>query len=100
MVVLNDWARLSEVVKSASDAGVPTFAKVEGVQDFDDVDTGRERRPYRAAAVILGQGQNDADALTDKGLGRREHRLERIWPVQLHPEATGFWSTSTSRTTC
>ena len=79
VVVLNDWARLREVVRDASDAGVPTFAKVEGVQDFDDVDTG-ERRPYRTAAVILGQGQNDADALPDKRVAVvGSTRLERIW---------------------
>jgi hypothetical protein len=79
VVVLNDWARLRAVVTDASDAGVPTFAKVEGVQDFDDVDTG-ERRPYRTAAVILGQGQNDADALPDKRVEVvGSTRLERIW---------------------
>jgi hypothetical protein len=80
VVVLNDWAGLAEVVRVAGDAGVPTFAKVEGVQDFDDVDTERERRPYRNAAVILGQGQNDAEALPDKRVEIvGSTRLERIW---------------------
>lgn len=80
LVVLNDWGALRAVIEAADDAGVPTFAKVEGVQDFDDVDTGRVRRPYRSAAVILAQGQNDVDAMLDRTVEMvGSCRLERIW---------------------
>ena len=80
VVTLNDWGRLQRVISVANDAGIPTFAKVEGVQDFDDADTGRVRRPYRTAAVILGQGENDAQALPGQHVAVvGSSRLERIW---------------------
>ena len=86
VVTLNDWGRLQRVISVANDAGIPTFAKVEGVQDFDDADTGRVRRPYRTAAVILGQGENDAQALPG------QH-------VAVVEEAIG-WSGSGTRRRC
>ena len=47
---MNDWdAELVTLIDCRSGYGVPTMAKVEGVQDFDDVDVGFERRPYRRA---------------------------------------------------
>ena len=66
VVSLNDWGRLQPVLSLANDAGVPTFAKVEGVQDFDDVDTGRYRGAYRTAGVVLGQGENDVEAFRNE----------------------------------
>lgn len=80
VVVMNDWGRLRPVVAAANEHGVPTFAKVEGVQDFDDVDTGRVRGAYRTASTVLGQGENDANALADRSLVVvGSSRLERIW---------------------
>lgn len=80
VVVLNDWGPVRALVEAADQAGVATFAKVEGVQDFEDVDTGRRRDPYRTAAIILGQGENDAKALPDKRVEIvGSSRLERIW---------------------
>ena len=80
LVVLNDWARSRPALDACNDAGVPTFAKVEGVQDFDDADTGQQRYPYLAALVVLGQGQNDFDALPERQVRIvGSTRLERIW---------------------
>jgi hypothetical protein len=80
VVTLNDWGPLKEALRFAGERGVPTFAKVEGVQDFEDVESSWERRPYRSAALILAQGQNDVDALPEQEtfvVG--SSRLERIW---------------------
>jgi glycosyl transferase family 2 len=80
VVVLNDWGYARPLVEACNHAGVPTFAKVEGVQDFDDVDTGRLRGAYRTAAIVLGQGQIDYESLPDcdvRIVG--SSRLERIW---------------------
>jgi hypothetical protein len=81
LVTLNDWAQaFRNLVQIAQELGVPTFAKVEGAQDFMDVDTGRQRSPYRLSDHILCQGQNDLDALPEKVthvVGST--RLERIW---------------------
>lgn len=78
-VAFNDWGDASSLITSANEVGIPTFAKVEGVQDFDDVDTGRERFPYRTASHVLFQGKNDRSALRRKGSIVGSTRLERIW---------------------
>ena len=68
-VAMNDWGDPSRVIYHlARVRGVPSFAKVEGVQDFTDVDTGRIRLPYRAADHVLLQGQNDVEALDRRNL--------------------------------
>lgn len=80
LLTMKDWAGYGPLVEAANDAGIPTFAKVEGAQDFHDVDTNQPRRPYRTARHILCQGQNDYDAL--EGMDRTivgSTRLERLW---------------------
>lgn len=79
VVMLNDWGPTKELVALATARGVPSFSKVEGVQDFEDVDTGRIRKPYRWADHVLCQGRNDVASLD----GAATHivgnsRLERI----------------------
>jgi hypothetical protein len=56
---------LKDVVQVANEAGVPTFAKIEGVQDFDDVESSWKREPYRTATHIPAQGNNDVAALPE-----------------------------------
>ncbi len=90
VVTLNDWAEVyRDVVLAAKELGIPTFGKVEGVQDFADDDVGWERRPYRTVDHVLCQGANDVAALA----GADTHvvgssRLEALWngPVAA-PEA-------------
>ncbi len=80
VVVMNDWGPAKPLINRANELGVPTIAKVEGAQDFDDVDTGQHRRPYRTARLILGQGDNDQRALADQDVHIvGSTRLERIW---------------------
>ncbi len=68
-VAMNDWGEPSRAVYHlARVRDVPSFAKVEGVQDFTDVDTGRIRLPYLAADHVLVQGDNDIAALDRKNL--------------------------------
>ena len=62
-VMFNDWGPTKDLLDVARTRGVPTFAKVEGVQDFDDVDIDHVRKPYRWADFILCQGDNDVRAL-------------------------------------
>ena len=80
VVTMKDWAGYAPIITEAQAAGIPTFAKVEGAQDFHDIDTNQARRPYRTADHILCQGQNDFDGLEDKSrfiVGST--RLERLW---------------------
>jgi GT2 family glycosyltransferase len=97
VVVLNDWGPTRELVECADRHGAPTFAKVEGVQDFTDADTGQQRLPYRRVRYVLGQGPNDAKALADRDVAVvGSSRLERIWqdppsqPGGLEPVLVNF----------
>lgn len=68
-VAMNDWGEPSRAIYHlARTRGVPSFSKVEGVQDFTDVDTGRIRLPYMAADHVLVQGSNDIASLDRKHL--------------------------------
>ncbi|MFN3216067.1 MAG: hypothetical protein ACE367_06195 [Acidimicrobiales bacterium] len=94
VVVMNDWdADLGAIVRTAQGYGVPTIAKVEGAQDFDDVDVPIDRQAYRHADLVLCQGQNDVDALAGVATALvGSTRLERIHaapprPAPAHPLA-------------
>jgi len=68
-VAMNDWGEPSRALYHlARVRGAPSFAKVEGVQDFTDIDTGRIRLAYMAADHVLVQGNNDIAALDRKHL--------------------------------
>ena len=68
-VAMNDWGAPSRALYHlARVREVPSIAKVEGVQDFTDIDTGRIRLPYLAADHVLVQGTNDIAALDRRNL--------------------------------
>lgn len=80
VVVMNDWGEASTIVEAANRNTVPTFGKVEGVQDFEDVDAPVTRRPYRRVQHVLAQGANDAAAVgEDRATIVGNSRLERLW---------------------
>lgn len=85
LFTMNDWGTVSQpLVLEAQRRRITTVARVEGVQDFDDVDTGRERRAYLRADHVLAQGQNDVDALNRKNVTVvGNQRLEQLF---LGPE--------------
>lgn len=91
ILTFNDWGEpYSGYVRYVAGKGPVSFAKVEGVQDWEDVDTGRLRNPYLASDVILCQGDNDVRALEAKR-SRLEvvgsARLEAIWHAPLEADA-------------
>ena len=63
VVVMNDWGVPKPLVESLRRAGSPTFAWIEGVQDFADVDTGQSREAYRHVDHVFCLGQYGADQL-------------------------------------
>ncbi len=91
LLTFNDWGEyFGDYVKHVAGRRTVSFAKVEGVQDWHDRDTGRIRNPYLSADVVLCQGDNDVRALE----GRRERlevvgsaRLEAIWTGPLPADA-------------
>lgn len=97
ILTFNDWGKpYSEYVEYVAGKGPASFAKVEGVQDWEDVDTARIRNPYLASDVILCQGENDVRALEAKRSGLEvvgSARLEAIWhaplPAAAEPRVVG-----------
>lgn len=84
VVVMNDWGYTKDLIELAAERDRPSFAKIEGVQDFLDQDTGRWRYAYQRASHVLCQGLNDVEAIrpsTTHLVGST--RLERIF---LSPE--------------
>ena len=80
LVVMNDWGVCRPLVVAASERGCPTVGWVEGVQDFADVDTGRERHAYRTVDHVLCLGNHDFDQLA--GSDRTivgSNRLRQLW---------------------
>lgn len=85
VVTMKDWAGYGEIVAAAKDTGVPTFAKVEGAQDFLDADTPYARSAYRTADHVLCQGKNDFDALDGNRFIVGSTRLERLFHAPVMP---------------
>jgi hypothetical protein len=85
LIVRNDWGPTRSLVVAAQGAGVPTVGWVEGVQDFADVDTGRDRRAYRTVDHVWCLGPFDADALP--GAETTVVGSERAWD-RWHGPAT------------
>ena len=80
VVVLNDWGVPGPLVASLRAAGRPTFAWVEGVQDFHDVDTGQERRAYRHVDHVFCLGSYGAAQLPEmERTVVGSERLRRLW---------------------
>jgi hypothetical protein len=64
VLVRNDWGVSTRpLVERAERRGVPTIGWVEGVQDFTDVDTGRDRAAYRTVRHVFCLGEYDSARL-------------------------------------
>lgn len=79
IVTMNDWGPSKELILACNDAGIPTFGKVEGVQDFFDDDVHWERGAYTRVATVLCQGPNDVSNTAGDRVIVGSTRLERIW---------------------
>lgn len=88
LVVRNDWGPSRTLVGRARDAGVPVVGWVEGVQDFDDDDTGRQRDVYARVDMIFSLGAYDLDRLADRGVPVIPVGSERLWRRWHGPPTT------------
>lgn len=86
VVVRNDWGVPRPLVTAAGVVGIPSFAWIEGVQDFADTDTGRTRRPYRSVDHVLSLGDYDAAQL--QGTDVTPVGSERLWRAWHGPPTT------------
>jgi hypothetical protein len=80
VVVMNDWGLPKPLVESIRHQGRPTFAWIEGVQDFGDVDTGQSRGAYTHVDHVFCLGQYGADQLkTGVSSIVGSARLRELW---------------------
>lgn len=91
IVVRNDWGYDRPLVVAARDAAVPSVGWVEGVQDFHDVDTQMQRRPYCTVDHVFSLGDYDKAELAAIGANDiRSVGSERawdLWRTELGPPA-------------
>lgn len=61
VVVFNDWDRIvtRPAMEAAKKAGIVAMAIVEGVQDYDDADTGRIRHAYKTCSHVIAPSPFD-----------------------------------------
>lgn len=83
VVTFNDWDPVvRDILMKYRDEGVGAIGIVEGVQDYDDVDTGRTRRPYQFVDHVLVPGAFDLKYFEHKKT-RAEiggvANVERLW---------------------
>lgn len=64
IVVSNDWTQAARTLRLRFPDAL-FVSKVEGAQDFQNVDTPRWRLPYRNSDLVLAQGLYDSNALVD-----------------------------------
>ena len=59
-ICLNDWEpRVKEIMRAGNSQGKKTVGIIEGINDFDDLDTGRKRGAYKTVKNLLLTGQDD-----------------------------------------
>lgn len=85
LVVWNDWGPSNELIKQMQLQAIPTIGWVEGVQDFDDADTGRERHAYQSVDHVFCLGDYDYGILSQKRADIYRVGSQRIWDIWHSP---------------
>jgi len=90
VVFFNDWDPLMRIISQiCTDIGIPTVGWVEGIQDYEDVDTGRKRYPYKRSDHVVLPGAFDRRYFL--GTGQRTHlgtvvRIGTKWHSRVAPK--------------
>lgn len=68
LVVMNDWEPIivRPMIEWANSAGITTIAMVEGVNDFLDVDTKKNRKAYTRCRHLIMNGEDDFRFFNDR----------------------------------
>lgn len=61
VLCMNDWDKqfTNQIVKFANKRNIKTIGLIEGINDFLDIDTGRDRSAYKTVKYLLLTGQHD-----------------------------------------
>ena len=90
IVVFNDWDPIVRgIVCAAQDAGVRTIGVVEGIQDYEDRDTGRIREPYRSTDVVILPGEFDRQYFKGSAQATYVGGVPRVAELRRGPRANG-----------
>ena len=94
LVVFNDWDKVTTkpLVLDARAAGLNTIGFVEGINDFFDVDTARNRNAYRSCEWVLGSGRDDSKYFVDFADKFRVVGFPRIAELLQRPHQTPVYS--------
>lgn len=89
-----DWGPVGELLARLRKLGTRLVAKVEGAQDFRNVDTPRRILPYSTADLVLAQGRFDAESVCATnvdvvGSARVERLLGLVESGQVEAIASG-----------
>ena len=80
VVVMNDWGVPRYLVERATARGIATFAWVEGVQDYEDLDTGLHRQAYQRVEHVFTLGEAAREHLgQDRATAIGSERLRDLW---------------------
>ena len=86
VVVLNDWGTTTPLIHWAREKGIPIFGWVEGAQDFLDLDTEKNRAPYRSVDHVFCLGPYDYEALS--GTERTIVGSNRLRDITISPSGS------------
>lgn len=87
IVVMNDWENnvASKLIAWANTKNIETYAIVEGVNDYHDIDTGKKRKAYQRVKNLFLNGDFDSKYFTDikqrievVGIDRLDTLYERV----------------------
>lgn len=88
LACMNDWEKkiAAPLVDYLNSKNIPTFGIVEGVNDFDDVDTGRNRHAYKRVKNVLLNGAFDKRYFRDPSQNLFVVGVERLDSLLKKPK--------------
>jgi len=90
IVVFNDWDPIARgIICAAQEAGVRTIGVVEGIQDYEDRDTGRIREPYRSTDIVILPGEFDRKYFKGSAQATYVGGVPRVAELRRGPRANG-----------
>lgn len=96
IITFNDWDKIvaRPAIEAAKKAGIVALAIVEGVQDYDDVDTGRVRNAYKSCTHVITPCSFDMKYFDQKKQHVYEGGIPRIDKLasesEIHPYSSKF----------
>lgn len=84
VIVFNDWeGRIAKpAVMTANEVGIPSMGIIEGINDYEDVDTGRKRWPYKTCKNVISSCKFDMKYFDDSKQNIYDGCIPRIFDLK------------------